>query len=314
MVSPKELAPVLALVSLAALVGCRRASPSPPTAKVTDTSPGSPAAVGEPCGPLECAQFESAADAMRVVLALDPRVVAIGEAHAQRGTTVDSAAKRFTREILPTFAGRASDLLVELMTPPEGCAAATVEVRERQAPATAPQAPTNQNEYLAMGERARSLGIVPDMLRPSCADMDSVRDAGDDAIAASLAMIARLSASQAGRLVDRDARSPVDRDKAVLVYGGMLHNDLAPEHPEWSYAPALDTRTGGRLVSVELVVPEFIGDDATWRGLAWRSHYDRARLGAKATLFRIADRSYVLVFPATASTEPAAKEPSTSSR
>jgi hypothetical protein len=250
---------------------------------------------------LSCTQFDSPQDAMRAALAGDAKVVAIGEAHAPKGATATSAAKRFTDDLLPLFAGHASDLLVELMMPPKGCADAAAEVRQKQAPATSQQAPTNQNEYLTMGDRARALGIVPDMLRPTCADMDGVRDAGDDAIEASLEMIARLSTTQAEKLLDRDARSEADRGKAVVVYGGMLHNDLdpPPERAKWSYATALDAKTGGKLVAVDLVVPEFIVDDATWRGFAWFSHYDRARLGAKTTLFRVAERSFVLVFPET---------------
>lgn len=245
-------------------------------------------------------QFDSLQQAMQYVLAGDVRVIALGEAHAPAGARAPSAAKRFTEEILPLLAGRASDLLVELMKPPEGCMQATAEVRQKQAPATSQQAPTNQHEYVAMGERARALGIVPDMLRPTCADMDRVRDAGDEAIEASLAMIARLSTVQAGRMLDRDARSDADRDKAVVLYGGMLHNDLEPppEQRAWSYAPALDAKTGGKLVAVDLVVPEFIGDDATWRALPWVAPYERARaqLGTKTTLYRAGDRSYVVVF------------------
>jgi len=114
-------------------------------------------------------------------------------------------------------------------------------------------------------------------------------------------MIARLSTVQAEKLLDRDARSDADRGKAVVVYGGMLHNDLdpPPERAKWSYATALDAKTGGKLVAIDLVVPEFIVDDATWRAFAWFPHYDRARLGAKTTLFRVAERSFVLVFPET---------------
>ncbi|HEY8087309.1 MAG TPA: hypothetical protein VIF09_05680 [Polyangiaceae bacterium] len=79
----------------------------------------------------------------------------------------------------------------------------------------------------------------------------------------------------------------------------MLHNDLSPspERAKWSYATVLDARTGGKLVAVDLVVPEFIVDDPTWRSLPWVAHYDRARLGAKATLFSVGERSFVLVFP-----------------
>jgi hypothetical protein len=258
-----------------------------------------------PCGALGCAQYDSAADAFRDAIEGDPLVVGIGETHAPKGASVASAAKRFTQELLPLLAGRASDLLVELMAPPSACADAAADVREKQAPATSRQAETNQNEYVAMGESARTIGIVPDMLRPTCADLDRVRRAGDDAITASLDLIARLSLGQARRLVDRDARSDADRGKLVVLYGGMLHNDLQPppESARWSYAPELAQAVGGRFVAVDLVVPEFIGDDETWGKLPWRPHYDRTRLGAKSTLFRTGERSYVLVFPATSGGE-----------
>jgi len=293
------------LPAVVLLVACARHTPAPVALATSASAVASSAAsasspsVGIPCGALSCTQFDSPRAALLAAIGRDARVVALGEAHAPRGATAPSAAKRFTEELLPVFAGRASDLLVELMTPPAGCSDAAAEVRQKQAPATSQQSPTNQNEYLAMGERARALGIVPDMLRPSCADMDRVRDAGDGAIEASLEMIARLSTAQAERLLDRDARSEADRGKEVVVYGGMLHNDLdpPPERTKWSYAPALDAETGGKLVAVDLVVPEFIVDEPTWRALPWFSRYDRARLGAKTTLFRLADRSFVLVFP-----------------
>jgi hypothetical protein len=254
---------------------------------------------GVRCGDLGCAQYDTPRDAFLAALASDPAVLGIGEAHAPKGATVPSAAKRFADDLLPALAGRASDLVVELMMPPTGCADAAAEVRRSQAPATSRQAETNQNEYLAMGERARALGVVPDMLRPTCADLDAVRRAGDDAIGASLEMIARLSASQVRHLVDRDARSDADRGKAVVVYGGMLHNDLAPpkENARWSYALDVDAYVHGRFTAIDLVVPEYIGDDEAWRAFSWWPHYDRARLGAKTTMFRTGERSFVIVFP-----------------
>jgi hypothetical protein len=88
----------------------------------------------------------------------------------------------------------------------------------------------------------------------------------------------------------------------VVLYGGMLHNDLAPRDDRsarWSYAPELASHVGGRFVAVDLVVPEFIGDDESWRAFAWWPHYDRLRLGGKVTLFRTGEKSYVLVFAET---------------
>jgi hypothetical protein len=302
------------LVLVALLPGCdRRPAPAvlantgpaaslaaaPPASQAPGAAPAPPS--GTPCGELGCAQFDSPRDAFLAAVEGDARVIAIGEAHAQRGATAPSAARRFTEELLPLLVGRASDLLLELMMPPTGCVDAAAEAKKKQAPATSQQAPTNQSEYITMGERARVLGIAPDLLRPSCADMDAVNRAGEGAIEASLEMIARLSTAQGGKLLDRDARSDGDRGKAVVVYGGMLHNDLypPPERAKWTYAPALDARAGGKLVAVDLVVPEFITDDATWRALPWVAHYDRARLGARATLFRLGEKSFVLVFAET---------------
>jgi hypothetical protein len=160
------------------------------------------------------------------------------------------------------------------------------------------------------------------MLRPTCADMDAIEHAGavgskgdagqagegegTDAIGAvidaSLTTIARLSRSQGARLVDRDALSDADNGKIVVLYGGALHNDLSPppESARWSYAPELEAHVHGRFAAIDLVVPEFIGLDATWARLPWWPHYDQARLGRKATLFRTGPQSFVLVFPATA--------------
>jgi len=163
-------------------------------------------------------------------------------------------------------------------------------------------AEADADEYVVLGEHARALGIVPDMLRPTCADMDAIEHAGADVIDLSLTTIARLSGAQAARLADRDALSDADRGKIVLLYGGALHNDLSPlpESARWSYAPALDAHVGGRFAAIDLVVPEFIGLDATWARLPWWPYYDKGRLGRKATLFRTGPQSFVLVFPAAA--------------
>ena len=220
--------------------GCGHRAVPPPGASGADAAGVSllPRA-GTPCGPLDCRQYDSLEEAFESALEGRPRLVAVGEAHAQKGTTVPSAARRFTERVLPRLAGRASDLLVELMNPPAGCAKTTDVVRKQQAVVTRDQAPTDQGEYVAMGERARQLGIVPDLLRPSCADLDAVKAAGDDAIVASLALIARLTRTQAEKLLDRDARTPADADRFVVTYGGAIHNDPEPppERADWSFGP-----------------------------------------------------------------------------
>jgi hypothetical protein len=260
---------------------------------------------GVPCGPLDCRQYATLEDAFQSALVGDPLVVAVGEAHAQKGTTVASSARHFTSELLPVLAGRASDLLVELMNPPRGCAKTTEVVRDRQEVVTRAQAPTDQGEYVAMGTRARELGIVPDLLRPTCDDLDAVKAAGDDAIPASLAMIARLTKAQAGKLLERNARADEGRGKMVVIYGGAIHNDLAPpqEREAWSFGPALEAQAGGRYVAVELFVPEFIDGSDLWKARPFYRHYDAARMGAKPTVFRDG-KTFVIVLARARATAP----------
>jgi hypothetical protein len=284
-----------ALVLVLLILGCKGKAAGP----AAEAGMASATTKGTPCGALGCLAFDAAEDAFAEAIAGAPRVVAIGEAHAPKGAKVPSSAKRFTEALLPTLKGRASDLLVELMNPPAGCAAQTAEVKKKQAVVTSQQAPSDQGEYVAMGERARQLGIVPDLLRPSCADMDAIRDAGDLAIEQSLVTIALLTTTKLEQLLYRDARTPGDAGKLVLTYGGALHTDRfpPPERAAWTFAPAIDAYVDGRYVSVELYVPEFIEDTDTWRKLPWYPLYDRARLGKKTTLFRPHERSFVIIFP-----------------
>jgi hypothetical protein len=244
-------------------------------------------------------QYDSPVDAFRDAIAGDPRVVSIGEAHAPLGAKVPSSAKRFTDVFLPVLAGRASDLLVELMNPPGGCAVRVAEVKKKQEVVTSHQSAGDQGEYVAMGETARKLGIVPDLLRPSCADIDAIEDAGDEAIDRSLETIERLTEKKVKELVDRDTRTPGDEAKIVLTYGGAIHNDPAPspERRAWSFGPAIDAYVKGRYVDIDLYVPEFIDGGEAWRKLAWYPLYDPAKLGAKTTMFHVREQSYVIVFP-----------------
>jgi hypothetical protein len=286
--------PIAALTLLALLSSCR---PHDATSASADGS-ASQVRPGVACGPLDCRQYDSVEEAFESTLADKPRLVAVGEAHAQKGTTAPSSAKHFTDQILPKLAGRASDLLVELMNPPKGCAPTTEVVRQKQEVVTRAQAPTDQGEYVAMGEQARHLGIVPDLLRPSCADLEAVKAAGDDAVMASLAMIARLTREQAKKLLDRDASTTGEAEKMVITYGGAIHNDLAPpaERAAWSFGPDLDAYTHGRFVAVELFIPELIDDSDTWKKRAFYAHYDATRMGSKATVFR-EGKTFVIVLP-----------------
>ncbi len=235
-------------------------------------------------------EFDRDEDAFDAVLKDDPAVLAIGEAHAQRGATAASSTKRFTNELLPMLAGRTSDLLVELMMPPKGCVKQTETMRSVQKPVVAQQSETNQNEYVAMGEAARKLGIVPDLLRPTCDDLAAINDAGDDAIERSLETIARLTTNQATKMIERRGA------KMVVTYGGALHNDASPpaERVQWSYGPALSKQVD-RYVELDLYVPDFITDEENWRKQPWYADYQKHKAANKPLLFTLASKNYVLI-------------------
>jgi hypothetical protein len=184
------------------------------------------------------------------------------------------------------------------MMPPSGCAAKVREAKKAEEPVTTRHAAEDQSEYVAMGEAARKLGIVPDLIRPSCADLDAI-DNADDPIDASLRTIERLTREKVGALLDRDARTPGDEGKMVVTYGGAIHNDREPpaERRAWSFGPALDRSTGGRYVEVDIYVPEFMDGSDPWKSLPFYAAYDKTKLGVKTTMFRIRERSYVIVLP-----------------
>ena len=299
--------PAFALLVLGSALGCSvqpSAAPTPsaaaPPAASTAAIAPSAAPPATDCVALGCRLFDTPADAFRAILATKPLVIAVGEAHAQKGTeAIPSSAKRFTGELLPLLEGRASDLLVELMAPPAGCKKTAEVVATKQKVVTEKQTESAQNEYVVMGNEAKKRGLVPDLLRPSCADLDAIDKAGDDAIGASLSTIARLTKTRVAGLLDRNAKAAPER--LVATYGGAMHNDLTPppERALWSFGPELSARVKGRYVEVDLFVPEFILETESWKKLEWYPHFDRTRHPDKTTLFNPHPGSYVLIFPRT---------------
>jgi hypothetical protein len=279
------------------------AAPATPATPTTSPTASASPAAGKPCGELDCRLFDSPEAAFAFVLAERPRVIGVGEAHAQKGMEgIDSATKRFTERFLPLLQGRTSDLIVELMLPPKGCAKAEQEVRTQQKEVTKQQASTNQNEYVVLGDAARRAGIVPDALRPTCQDLDAAAKAGDQAVPVMLETIARLSRIKTAELLARNDQSPQAKDKMVILYGGALHNDLAPKpgREAWSFGPELARATGGRYVELDVFVPESIQDTDSWRAFAWYSRYDPAAHGGSTVLFRTAPSTFALIFPRSA--------------
>lgn len=268
-----------------------RAAPPPPVSGVAPvTSPG--------CGPA-CAVHADAAAALRAALVgARPRVVAFGESHALAGAApAEPAVRRFLRELLPVLAPSSSALVVEVMLPNPACQARSADVRERQRVVTDRQAPSNQNDYVALASRARELGLEVVPLRPGCQALERIAKAGADAPLVSLEVIRELAAHE---LVQRVAEGTARGDsRMVLFYGGALHNDVAPlpGREAWVFGPELTAATGGRYLEVDLVVPEWITPSPAWTAQPFYAHYDAARHpGGQVALLTPSPGSRTLVF------------------
>jgi len=230
------------------------------------------------------------------VLARKPRVLAAGEAHAQKGTeAIPSATRRFAEQLLPRLAGRASDLVIELMIASGKCGKAEQKVQEQQRPVTQNQTATAQNEFVALGHRAKALGIQPHPLTPTCEEYGAVTRAGQNDVALLLETVARVTAREVSTLLGNGKSS------LVVTYGGALHNDAAPRpgRESWSFGPELLGRTEGAYLELDLIVPEYVKDTETWRALPWYDAFTRAPTSSSARLIVTGPASYVLIFPNT---------------
>ncbi len=214
------------------------------------------------------------------MLAEAPRVLAIGEAHAQSdGPKAASSTRRFMDGLLPHLAPRASDLVIELWVASGECGKVEQKVKQQQSAVTAPQAATNQNDFLELGHRAKALGIMPHALVPSCEQYQKIAGAGAADIEEMLTMIKGVTQHDIEQLLTQ--RAP---ERLVVAYGGAMHNDLVPREgrADFSFGPALASATGGHYVEVDLVIPEQIKDSEAWRSLPWYSHYSREKAGPEA--------------------------------
>ena len=301
-----------ALVGLLAC-SCSRKPEGPEPAASAPTAPGSAAFVqsaarpddpplpagAKSCG-ATCTKLESPADAFKWILAFDPAVLAVGEAHAQRGTEdIASSTKRFTDDLLPLLSGKASDVVVELWAPDPKCQKEVKQVASAQRPVTSAQAATNQNEYVVLGTRAKEKGIMPWLLRPTCDDFTMLADAGSD-VGPMLATVKRLTEQKLSQLRERAVADggPV---QLVVAYGGAMHNDIVPsaDMKDYAFGPGMVRAVGRRYIELDLIVPEYVKNTPTWQKLPWYAAW-QADQGPKdkTTILRTGDRSFVLVFPA----------------
>jgi len=254
-------------------------------------SPVSPAPVA---APPTASLYPSAAAALQVLLALHPRVLAIGEFHQTKATAgIPSALKRFTRRLLPVLhkAG-ATDLVVETWLATGSCgevekkAVAEVE-KTTQRPAR------TENEVVTLILRAKRLGLKPRVLRIGCEDYQALTSGNE----VDFDRLLRLTRDQ----LEAKIRAALARKGSglVLSYGGALHNDVDPPSDlvPYAFGPAVARLVPGRYVELDLYVPEFIEKNPTIRAKPWYQVYRHSRRRGRVTLVRRGESSFALIFP-----------------
>jgi hypothetical protein len=275
-------------------------TPTPASASAAPQAaapPIAPSGQPRPCGDLNCLAFATPQAAFAYVLQGEPRVLAVGEAHAQQGSSgIASSTRRFAEQLLPLLAGRSKHIVIELLV--ANCKQQTVTgVAKTQAPVTEHQAESNQSEFLSLGKYAKRLGIEPRALTPTCSEYDSVLAAGDDGVARMLGLVSEQTEKSVKTLL----AEPESGTQIVVTYGGALHNDLHPRAGQeaWSFGPQLFAATQGHYVELDLIVPEFVKDSEAWRNLPWFPAFDREHLVSEALLYQPTAGSFTLIFPKT---------------
>ncbi len=234
--------------------------------------------------------------AIALILAENPRplVYAIGEYHQTRNAiAATSPLAHFTREIIGLLEPHADHLVVEAWLDAScwGTARDQVIAATRRGTAT-------QMQVLRLIDRSKRLHLQTHTLPLTCIEYDAVVDASGHV---NFLLLLELITD---KLVET-TRALVAADRAVIVYGGALHNDLYPRWPleSLSYARPLARELGGRVLEIDLVVPEVVATMAMIRGEPWFPLLGRASPD-RVIIWQRGPASYVVILPAQ-SEEPA---------
>jgi hypothetical protein len=246
----------------------------------------------DPCDELVFREYPDTASAVTAILdeAGPAKVYAVGEYHPTRvATGARSPLSRFTGEIMDLLVPRSRHLVVETWLN-DDCDAAGRAVR-REVQATTGRPPTMGTDIEALVMKSRKKKLETHGLPITCIEHGSLLDpTGRVDFLRLLELITEKLGSAARALVS---------DRAVIVYGGALHNDLYPRWPlaDLSYARGLQKDLGGGVIELDLVVPEVVAPMLMvrledWFPLIGRSAPDRV------IVWQRGPESYVLILPA----------------
>jgi hypothetical protein len=224
-------------------------------------------------------------------------VVAFGEVHQDTSTVgIRSSLARFTDDLLPALAPRASHLVVETWVTTGACGAAEQQVTKDVARVTERPAQT-ENEIVRLLRRAKESGVAPHVLSVSCAEY--ARLAGGKGAVDYEALLALTRQHLQSAILEALALPRAKDRPLVLVYGGALHNDLYPDKAlaPFAFGPALHALMRGDYREVDVYVPELIERLAPMKKERWFGVWRAKERAGQATFIPRSDRSAIIVFP-----------------
>lgn len=237
------------------------------------------------------ARFPTAADALRHVLTVaNPKVLGVGEIHAKTdGPAGPTTLARFTAELFPVLAPNTTDLVLETWRLDGRCGAGEEAVATQVADDTKrPEA--TKSELVLLIEAAVAQNVRPHDLAIACAEYAALLDPeGNVAYDALL----RLLTVKLGAFAETGAATP---DATVVLYGGAVHNDVAPSETLAPYSYGAAAAARGRYVELDLYDPALLRATPALVEEAWAPLLGEAGPGHALLYTRRAD-SFVLILP-----------------
>ena len=159
--------------------------------------------------------------------------------------------------------------------------------------ALATQRPTSTSmEVMRLVRHTQQKGLQAHTLPMTCIEYDSVIDAsGHVDFLLLLHMVTdKLAEVTTGLLANGNG---------VIVYGGALHNDLYPRWPleQLSYAKTIARKLDGKVLEIDLVVPEVVAHMNMIRSEPWFPLLGRAS-PKRVSVWQRGPASYVVILPA----------------
>jgi len=244
--------------------------------------------------------YATSAEALQEIIKTKPTILAVGEIHQlKKFSHIPSAIKRFHLNMLGSLKGKATDLIVETWRLTGNCdKKAKKVIKKVQKVIKRPKKTENQVVNLIVA--AKKMGIQPHILFVHCKTYHKLMaKKGNLRYTEIIRLVTRLLREKAQAIVK--ARIKRKQQPRLVVYGGALHNNLKPEKGEetYVYAPKLDKQVKGKLVELDLYVPEYIENDPDYKDKGWFPLLKKHKSTKQVVLITRSPKSYIILLPRT---------------